>query len=184
MAKKPFDINKMASAARANAARRRTQGANRDSRVKVGGKRDTSKDRGFQGVAGSQGSIAQRLAQRSSGGNDALDFADRARRDSPAEGATSGGAPLELTRTDHHLRYKLDGRRLETGDVIEVFTNANSGWLRGRFEWNGSGRDRPRLGLNLWNPNGPFAEDRAPWCGDLFASLPEAAICRWAEESS
>ncbi len=180
-AKKKFDINALASTAKKAAARRRTKAlADKENRVKVGGSK-TSAATGGGSASGGGKSIAARLAARQSAGIE-LDFEDRARKDFPAEGAVSGGDLLEIHRTETKTRYRLAGRVLDVGDVIEVYTNTASGWLRGRFEWTGRSKDRPVLGLNLWNPSGPYADGAPPWCGDLMCTLPENAMCRWVDE--
>ena len=76
--------------------------------------------------------------------------------------------------------YTLAGRRVRVGDVLELYTNSASGWLRGRFEWTESVADRPRIAVNLWDPTGPGDEDGLPpWVGALDAPLPPGAMLRW-----
>jgi len=87
------------------------------------------------------------------------------------------GARITLDREG--ARYRLAGRALEVGEVIEVYTNTANGWVRGRFEWSGDPSQRPRIAMNLWDPNGQRDEDGLPpWVGDLEATLPERAVCR------
>jgi hypothetical protein len=72
----------------------------------------------------------------------------------------------------------LGGRELHPGAVIEVYTNAANGWLRGRYERADGGP--PRLAVHVWDLLGARDEDGLPpWTGELDAPLPLKATCRW-----
>jgi hypothetical protein len=74
--------------------------------------------------------------------------------------------------------YRLAGRPLRSGDVIEVYTNAANGWIRARFE----DHDGPRVAIHLWDPIGRRDEDGLPpWVGELDAPLPARAVARWPD---
>ncbi|MFT4627423.1 MAG: hypothetical protein ACI8PZ_006107 [Myxococcota bacterium] len=89
-------------------------------------------------------------------------------------------APLVVDASAGIPVYTLAGRRVRVGDVLELYTNSASGWLRGRFEWTESVADRPRIAVNLWDPTGPRDEDGLPpWVGALDAPLPAGAMLRW-----
>jgi hypothetical protein len=83
---------------------------------------------------------------------------------------------------EQKLRYYLEGRQLGVGDVVELFTTAANGWVRGRFEWTEQEADVPRFAVNLWDPNGVEDEDGLPpWVGSLEAAIPPRAVFRWPE---
>ncbi len=95
----------------------------------------------------------------------------------------AGSAPighLERATVEGRVQYRLLGQPVRSGDVVELFTNLSSGWLRGRFEWSERVDEAPRLAVNLWDPTGPRDEDGLPpWVGELDARLPVGAVLRW-----
>jgi hypothetical protein len=73
--------------------------------------------------------------------------------------------------------WLLEGRPLTEGDEVELYTNAATGWVRGRFSLDG---DAPRLGVPLWDVNGPWDDQgQAPWVGVAQIPLPARAVLRW-----
>lgn len=96
------------------------------------------------------------------------------------DGGRAVGHPLKHDQIDGRTAWTLDGAELRPGDVIEVFTNQHTQWLRGRFEWDVD-NERPSLAINVWDPDGPEDEDGLPpWIGELTCPIPAGAICRRA----
>lgn len=61
--------------------------------------------------------------------------------------------------------------------MIELYTNAANGWLRGRFV---AVRDGAHLVINVWDANGPRDEDGVPpFVGEFDAIIPRRATCRF-----
>lgn len=104
------------------------------------------------------------------------------RADAPDARERLVGEPLALGTDDEgHPAWFLEGRALRVGDVVEMYTNAANGWVRGRFEWAG-GDAAPRLAMNVWDPTGPRDEDGLPpWIADVEVAVPKRAICRWPD---
>lgn len=102
----------------------------------------------------------------------------RTRTDAPLR-PSAGGERLAFGSGESGPCWLLEGRELAVGDVIEVYTNAANGWIRGRFAWSGGDQDPPRLVINLWDANGARDEDGVPpFVGELDAALPRGATCR------
>lgn len=101
------------------------------------------------------------------------------RATAPSRFSEQSGEPLAFGEGEDGPCWYLEGRSLQIGDVIEVFTNNANSWVRGRFEW-GGGKAPPKLAINLWDPNGDSDEDGLPpWIGELESPLPKRAVCRW-----
>jgi hypothetical protein len=99
--------------------------------------------------------------------------------DAPAARSHAGGQKLKLRQMDGLQRWCLGDRALSVGDPIEVYTNRANGWLRGRFEWSGRATDRPRVSVNLWDPDGEAdADGLPPWVGELVADIPVHTVVR------
>ncbi|MFK7928878.1 MAG: hypothetical protein AB8H79_11870 [Myxococcota bacterium] len=76
---------------------------------------------------------------------------------------------------DGRLRYLLDGEEVRVGDEVEVFVNADNGWLYGTFQWTGRERHAPSLKIQLKVPG-----DAVAVAGELDAVLPKHARVRRA----
>jgi hypothetical protein len=101
--------------------------------------------------------------------------------DAPVEPVEGGGFPLVAGAVEGLPAWTLDGLALRPGDVLEVYTNAANGWVRGRYEWSGQQGERPVLAVNLWDPHGVRdADGLPPWAGELLAEIPALAVCRRA----
>lgn len=73
--------------------------------------------------------------------------------------------------------FSLLDQSLRPGDIVEVFTNAANGWVRGRFEVVDG---RPCVFLNVWDPAGDADVDGLPpWVGEWGGPLPDGARCRF-----
>lgn len=106
--------------------------------------------------------------------------AARREADHPTPSAEPLGDELALTRVSGRASYKLAGRRLEQDDWIEVFTNREVGWVRGRFKWSGVRSEAPRLAINVWDPQGlPDDHGQPPFLGTAELALPSGVIARW-----
>ena len=103
---------------------------------------------------------------------------DRARSggDHPhAEAASDRDRLVLIEGKDGRLRYLLDGEEVRVGDELEVYVNADNGWLYGPFQWTGRERHAPSLRVKLGIP-----EDPSGYAGELDATLPKHARVRRA----
>lgn len=75
---------------------------------------------------------------------------------------------------DGRLRYFLDGEEVRVGDALEVYVNADNGWLYGTFQWTGRERHAPSLRIRLGIPGG----GGEGFAGEVDATLPKHARLR------
>lgn len=103
----------------------------------------------------------------------------RDRADAPLR-AAAAGEPLAIGQDETGaVGWFLEGRALRVGDVIEVYTNAANGWIRGKLAWTGVAGAPARISINVWDANGARDEDGLPpWIGELDSAIPKAARCR------
>ena len=113
--------------------------------------------------------------------------ASRAKQVNSGDRAASGGdrratAPADdrtrltlVEGKDGRLRYFLDGEEVRVGDELEVYVNADNGWLYGTFQWTGRERHPPSLRVRLGTP-----DDGEGFAGELDATLPKHARVRRA----
>lgn len=91
----------------------------------------------------------------------------------PVAGAPSGHGVLELwSRGDQH-RYTLLDHVVRPGDELDLHVGATTGWLRGRFAWDGRPEQRPVLLVTIHDPDGLDA------LGEATVTVPEHGRCRW-----
>lgn len=96
--------------------------------------------------------------------------------DKPATKQASDRDRLVLIEgKDGRLRYTLDGDEVRIGDELEVYVNADNGWLYGTFQWTGRERHAPSLRVKLGIPADPSG-----YSGELDATLPKHARVRRA----
>jgi hypothetical protein len=77
---------------------------------------------------------------------------------------------LELENRGGRLKYRLAGRLVSGGDIIDLCFSG--GWVTGRFEWNGDAATRPSFHYSIaLAGDGRVHEDHFPF--------PEGAIVRW-----
>lgn len=77
---------------------------------------------------------------------------------------------LELEDRSGRLKYRLAGRLLSGGDLIDLCFSG--GWVTGRFEWNGEATQPPSFHYSITLAGeGRVHEDHL--------ALPEGAIVRW-----
>lgn len=107
------------------------------------------------------------------------DAAERAVAPESAEPrpAPEGAGRLSLERRQGEWRYYLAGHRVRGGDAVELFVDARTGWIRGRFQWGRRNTSPPSIRVATHHPDEPSAH-----LGELDISLPPDAICRWPSE--
>ncbi len=83
------------------------------------------------------------------------------------------GEPLELVTINGRKLYRLSGRIVTEGSILEI--HLEDCWVTGRFEWTGAEVRWPSLRMNL----GGLRATPTQRMATVAMPLPPGAIMRW-----
>lgn len=91
--------------------------------------------------------------------------------------APTGTGLLTVEKRQGRWRCFLAGERIRSGDPLEVYVNAQVGWVRGRLIWGRTPHTPPAVRIDAQHPSSADA------LGEFELQLPEDAVCRWPDAS-
>lgn len=95
------------------------------------------------------------------------------------EPVSSGVGVLEVARRQGRWRCYLDGRRIRSGEALEVYVNPQVGWVAGTLQWARSPHTPPSIRVQVTHPEARGDRGERQLLGEMELLLPEDAVCRW-----
>jgi len=113
---------------------------------------------------------------------------ERDRDEGASDGADidlpSGTGVLTVEKRQGRWRCYLAGERIRSGDQLDVYLDAQLGWVRGRLHWGRSPHTPPSVRRQIVHPTATGRDDEPMNLGEVELQLPEDAVCRWPPEAT